>query len=147
MKFLPLLLFLAPPDPVTSIGATINADTSVTIFWTLPADPSVVGVTVIRDRLDVFEGNAVFTLNGAPVSFTDTTALVQASYRYWVYTRNAGGELSVGAFVEVIGPNNGSFFVGSSSSWFCFAGTDAGARTPLPFLAAAVLVLLVLRRR
>jgi hypothetical protein len=79
MKYLTLFLLAALPDPVTSIGATINPDNSVTITWTLPADPSVVGVTIIRDRLDVFEGNVVFTLNGAPVSFTDTTALVQAS--------------------------------------------------------------------
>jgi len=74
MKYRLLLLFLSPPDPVTSIGATINADTSMTISWSLPADPSVVRVTIIRDRLDVLEGNAVFTLNGAPVSYTDTTA-------------------------------------------------------------------------
>jgi hypothetical protein len=147
MKYLTLLLLAALPDPVMSIGATINPDNSVTITWTLPADPSVVGVTIIRDRLDLFEGNVSFTLNGAPVSFTDTTALVQASYRYWVYTRNAGGELSVGMFVEVIGTNGNSAFVGTSSSWFCFAGIGPGDTPPLPFLASAVLVLLALRRR
>jgi hypothetical protein len=64
-----------------------------------------------------------------------------------VYTRNAGGELSVGMFVEVIGTNANSAFVGSSSSWFCFGGTAAGGTRPLSFLAAAALVLLVLRGR
>lgn len=147
MKSLALLLILAPPDPVTSIGAVINSDQTLTISWTLPADPSVVGVTIIRDRLDLFEANAVVTLVGAATSYTDTTALVNASYRYWVYTRNAGGELSTGAFVEVIGPNgSGGTVVSSGTSWFCF-GAAGGATSILPVAFGAVLLLSLARRR
>ncbi len=146
MRTLVLLLFLVPPAAVTSIGIVINPDQSVTISWTLPVDPAVVGVTIIRDRLDVFETNAVFTLTGAVVDYTDTTALVNASYRYWVYTRNAAGELSTGAFAEVIGPPPGGYYVGSSSSWWCF-GTAAGDASPVPFLLAAIGLLVLVRRR
>jgi hypothetical protein len=97
MRTFLLLLVLVPPDPVTSIGGVANTDSSVTLSWTLPGDPSVVGITIIRDRLDVFEASGVFTLTGAVVTYTDKTALVNASYRYWVYTRNTAGELSTGA--------------------------------------------------
>jgi len=61
MRGVALVLLLTPPLPVTSIGAAINPDDSVTIRWTLPDDPSVIGVTVIRDRLDDFDTNAVYS--------------------------------------------------------------------------------------
>lgn len=138
MRAAVLLLLLVPPPPVTGIGIAINPDDSVTISWVLPADPAVVGVTIIRDRLDVFETNAVFTL-GAVTSHTDATALVNASYRYWVYTRNAAGELSSGEFAEVIGPYSG--YVGSSSSWFCFAAAPYAAPAWPLFLGALLLLL------
>jgi hypothetical protein len=146
MRIVALLLLLPPPAAITSIGVLINPDTSVTISWALPVDPSVVGVTIIRDRLDVFETNAVFTLTGAPVTYTDTTALVHASYRYWVYTRNSGGELSTGAFAEVFGAPPGGYYVGSSSSWWCYGAASGGA-SPLSFLLGAVALLVLLRRR
>lgn len=144
MRVVALVLLLAPPLPVTSIGAVINPDDSVTISWTLPVDPSVVGVTIIRDRLDVFEINAVYTLTGTPTSDTDATALVSGSYRYWVYTRNGGGELSTGAFAEVIGKNSGVFVGSTSSSWFCFAAADGLPAWPL-FLASALLLSALIR--
>lgn len=143
MRVLALLVLLAPPQPVTSIGAILNPDDSVTIHWTLPVDPTVVGVTIIRDRLDLFEANTVFTLNGPAVDFTDATGLVTASYRYWVYTRNAGGELSTGAFVEVIGPNAG-FVGGTSTSWFCF-GSASDSVSVVPFVLGLLLLLAALR--
>jgi hypothetical protein len=98
-----VLLFglLSHPLPVTTISGVVNADGSVTVSWTLPADPSVVGVTIYRDDL---EGgtDVIFELVGLSTSFTDASAPVHHSLRYWVHTRNALGELSTGAFVEVI---------------------------------------------
>jgi|SRR5882672_2434118 len=145
MRILALWLFLAPPLPVTSIGAVINSNGSITLSWTLPVDPNVVGVTIIRDRLDFFESNPVFTLVGAPVTFTDGTALVHASYRYWVYTRNAAGELSVGAFIDVVGANSPILISGSSSAWFCIAAASGGACPESLLLPAALLGILLIR--
>ena len=142
MRVLALLVLLAPPQPVTSIGAVINPDDSVTISWILPADPTVVGITIIRDRLDLFEPNTVFTLNGPVTEFTDATGLVTANYRYWVYTRNAGGELSRGAFVEVFGRNAG-FVGGTTSSWFRIVAASDSV-SPLPFLLGLLLLLAAL---
>jgi hypothetical protein len=50
MRATALVLALVLPAPVLSVGAVPNADGSVTIFWTLPADPTVVGVTIFRER-------------------------------------------------------------------------------------------------
>ena len=146
MRLAALLFVLSPPPPVTTIGVTLDPAGPVTLHWTLPNDPSVVGVTIIRDRLDAFEPNLVASLQGMPASYTDATATVTASYRYWVYTRNAAGELSTGAFVEVIGQGD-VVSTGSSSSWWCFAASGSG--TPAwPLLAGlAALILLSSGRR
>src|SRR6185295_11049400 len=111
MRAVALLLALSVPAPVSTIGATPNSDGSVTIFWTLPADPDVVGVTVFRDRLDVFEPTFRLDL-GLDDSFTDFSTVITGAYRYTVHTRNRLGDLSVGAFVEVF-PAGGTAFVSS----------------------------------
>src|SRR5678816_2495468 len=105
MRAVALLLALSGPAPVVAVGATPNNDGSVTVFWTLPADPTVVGITVFRERLDVFEPVLELTL-GLDTSLTDFNTVVTGDYRYWVHTRDAAGRLSDGAFVEVIGSGN-----------------------------------------
>jgi hypothetical protein len=123
MRTVALVLALLAPAPVTGIGATANPDGSVTIFWTLPADPDVVGVTVFRERLDVVE--PIFRIDlGPDSSFTDFSTVVTGAYRYTVHTRNRFGDLSVGAFVEVF-PPGGTVFVSSGSSWVCWASVSA----------------------
>jgi hypothetical protein len=115
------LVLLSHPAPVTSIGGDRNPDGTITVTWTLPADPSVVGVTVERERLDESDDLVVFVLNGAPVSLTDTTAEGNGSYRYWVYTRNASNEFSTGAFLEVISPSDLD-----DDHWECFVAGSVG---------------------
>src|SRR6185503_14642412 len=102
MRTAALVLALVAPAPVPTIGASPHADGSVTIFWTLPADPGVVGITVFRERLDFFEPTVEFVL-GLDTSMTDFSTVVIGDYRYWVHTRDGAGRLSAGAFVEVIG--------------------------------------------
>src|SRR5262245_66306118 len=110
MRTAALILALVVPAPVTSVGAVSNNDGSVTIFWTLPADPAVAGVTVFRDRLDVFEPVVQFDI-GRETSLTDFSTVFTGSYRYSVYTRNTSGALSVGAFVDVISASGSTKFV------------------------------------
>src|SRR5688572_6996289 len=140
-----LFLALVLPAPVVTVGVFINPDDSVTIAWTLPADPDVVGVTIIRERLDVFEPEQVFVL-GLDTSFTDFSASVAGDYRYWVHTRNAFGDLSVGTFVEVFSAHVHDD--DSSSTFFvCWAAAGpAGAAAPVA-LSAALLILLAARLR
>lgn len=146
MRTAALVLALIAPASVPTVGATANGDGSVTIFWTLPVDPTVVGVTVFRERLDLFEPTLEFTL-GLDTSVTDFSAVVTGDYRYWVHTRNTFGQLSDGAFVEVIGSGNGSgsvAFVSSGSGLWCWAasGTSASA---WPLAVAAVLLAAAVR--
>jgi|SRR6185503_6169985 len=144
MRALALVLALAVPAPVTTIGATPNSDGSVTIFWTLPADPDVVGVTVFRERLDVFEPTFRIDL-GLDNSFTDFSTVLSGAYRYTVHTRDRSGDLSVGAFVEVF-PSGGTAFVSSSGSvWVCWA--SASAESALWPLALSVALLAVSFRK
>jgi hypothetical protein len=137
MKSLLWLLLLVPPAPVLSIGAQINADQSFTIHWILPADPTVIGVTIIRERLDFFEPTVVFTL-AAVSDYTDATGLLDADYRYWVYTRNAGGELSTGAFVDLIGFQDHAH---STTAFWCFGGASVPSSTWPLWLGAALAIL------
>jgi hypothetical protein len=134
MRALALLLALSVPAPVLTVGATPNHDGSVTVFWTLPADPAVTGVTVFRERLDVFEPVVEFTL-GLDTSLTDFNTVVTGHYRYGVHTRDDAGRLSDGAFVEVIGSGHGSgsvAVVSTSSGFWCWASAaPAGSAWPL----------------
>ena len=137
MRASALFLALALPAPVTSIGAVVNPNDSVTVSWTLPADPTVVGITVFRDRLDVFEPSQEFDL-GPDTAFTDFSTSVTGDYRYGVHTRNASGQLSVGVFAEVF--SSSGVFVGSSSSVTCWAAAAPGP-SAWPILALAALAL------
>lgn len=134
-----LALALFHPDPVDNIDAVINADGSVTISWTLPADPSVVGLTIYRDNLD--DGDTtIFEIVGLTTSFTDSSASHHDDYRYWIHTRDAQGDLSDGVFVEVFDDD-------PDGHWTCSAWAGAGGASPwIPALAGALL-LLSLRRR
>lgn len=138
-----LALALFHPLPVDHINAHINADDSVTITWTLPVDATVVGVTIFRDNLD-HGGTTIYEL-GVTTSFTDTTAEIHDDYRYWVHTRNAQGELSPGAFVEVFDDDHDD----DGGSWACWVWGVAGSGPPSPWLLAAgvALALLLQRRR
>ncbi len=133
-----LVLALFHPEPVDHIDAVINADGSVTISWTLPADPSVVGLTIFRDNLD--DGDTtIFKIIGLTTSFTDSSASHHDDYRYWVHTRDAQGDLSDGVFVEVFDDDH------DDGHWTCSAWAAAGGGASwLPALAG---VLLLLRRR
>lgn len=143
MRVVALLLALIPA-PVTTIGVTPNSDGSVTIFWTLPADPDVVGVTVFRDRLDVVEPTFQIDL-GLDTSFTDFSTVLSGAYRYFVHTRNVLGDLSVGVFVEVF-PSGGTAFVSTTgSTWVCWAA--ASAESALWPLALSVVLLAFSFRR
>lgn len=147
MRTVALFLALVAPAPVTSLGAVPNVDGSVTLFWTLPADPSVVGVTVFRERLDLFEPVIEATL-GLDTEMTDFSTVVTGDYRYWVHTRDAHGRLSDATFVEVIGSGSGSggtVFVSSGSGFWCWAA--AGAEASLWPLGAAVVLLALSFRR
>jgi hypothetical protein len=143
VRFLALAL-LIPPQPVTSLFAVVNADHSVTLDWNLPADPTVVGVTIFRDTLSSGE-TRVFVLDGPVTSFTDATAFAHEAYRYWVHTRDAEGDLSSGAWVEV-----GEFdcHCDGGASWFCVVGSAASAPAPgAALVGALVLALGALRLR
>lgn len=134
-----LVLALYHPAPVDHIGAAINADGSITLSWTLPADPSVVGITIFRDNLD--DGDTTrFEIVGLTTSFTDSSASHHDDYRYWVHTRDAQGDLSEGVFVEVFDDDD-------DGHWTCSTWAGAGPVSPwIPALAGALL-LLSLRRR
>ena len=141
MRAVALVLALVAPAPVTSIGASPNADGSNTIFWTLPADPTVVGVTVFRDRLDVFEPEVRFDL-GIDTSLTDFGAVLTGDYRYWVHTRDGSGDLSVGTSVDVIGSGSSTTtFVSSDSGFICWAAASPAAYAWPLVLAVALLAL------
>jgi hypothetical protein len=131
------------PDPVTSIDAVRNGDGTVTVLWTLPADPSVAGVTVERERLDG-SGFSSWQL-GYVALYWDTSASGSGSYRYWVHTRNAAGELSVGAWIEVWSPGD---WDDAHGHFFCWGGVGAAPGVPpWAFLAAAAPLLLAFARR
>ena len=146
MRTVALVLALAAPAPVQTIGASPNADGSVTLFWTLPPDPTLVGVTVFRERLDLFEPVLEFTL-GLDTALTDFSTVITGDYRYWVHTRNALGQLSEGAFVEVIGSGAGTesvAFVSTESGFWCWAAAAPSASLGPLALAAALLALLLM---
>jgi len=139
MRAVALVLALAAPAPVTTIGATPNPNGSVTLFWTLPTDPDVVGVTVFRDRLDVAEATFQVDL-GLDTAFTDFGTVLSGTYRYSVHTRNAAGILSVGKIVEVFPSGGTSTFVTSSgSTWACWAA--ASVESALWPLALSIVLL------
>lgn len=152
MRFWPILL-AAPllagaarshPPPILSLDGFRNVDGTITLTWLLPSDPSIVGVTIDRERLDDSFSVVRFVLAGPVTTYTDTSALGSHSYRYWVYTRNSFGELSQGAFV--------TFFSGDDfddDHFTCSTFTVSAPPRPVPLGAAllAALLLPILARR
>ena len=142
----PLLLLYHPAD-VTGVGAEINADDSVRLTWTLPSDASVVGVTIFRERIDGDDDIYRYELQGLQTSYTDSTAFVTRSYRYWIHTRDAQGDLSDGVWVEIIGEGDDD---DDDDHWdvFCWASAGSAHHGPASWLGAALalLILLAVRR-
>jgi hypothetical protein len=133
-------LLLAPPSPVTSIGGDRNPDGSITVFWTLPSDPSVVGVWIERERLDGPDNLVIFDISVTATAFTDASARSDRSYRYWVFTRNAQGELSLtAAYLEVIALED---WDDDFEFWECHVSSSA--RPPRPWGTAGAIALAAL---
>jgi len=98
-KWVLVLALAHQPEPVGGLAGVRNPGGTVLLTWTLPADPSVAGVTVLRQRLAGWDED-LFEL-GAVDSFLDETAREDRSYGYWVFTRDVTGDLSEGVYVEV----------------------------------------------
>lgn len=139
-----VLALLYHPLPVTSLTGSVAAGGDVTLQWTLPADPSVVGITIYRDHLGSSQ-TVVFVLPGLQTTYTDSSADPDESYRYWVHTRDAQGDLSDGVYFEVFGDGHGH----GHSEWWCVVTSVSGAPPPWAALGAAGLLALasLLRRR
>jgi MYXO-CTERM domain-containing protein len=137
-----LALALFHPEDVDHIDAFIGADNSVNLSWTLPSDPTVVGLTIYRDNLDNGD-TTIFQIVGLTTSFVDTGADPDDDYRYWIHTRDAQGDLSAGVFVEVFEDHDHG-----DGHWSCSSGSVSGAGLSPALLAlAAGLGLVALRRR
>ena len=130
------------PDPVQSLGVVRNIDGSITLNWGLPPDPSVVGLTIDRERLDRYDLD-IFEIVGLASNFTDTTAHSDRSYRYTVYTRDAFGNLSIPLWVEAWDDDHH----GHHGRVSCHSSIGAGS-APWSLVAAILLLagLLVIRR-
>lgn len=100
MRWFVLALALGFPEPLLDLDGVRNPDGTVTLNWVLPADPSVVGVTIVRQRLAGWDED-LFEIDGPAVSFLDATAHEDRSYGYWAFTRDATGDLGPGLYVEV----------------------------------------------
>lgn len=127
-----LLAGLSHPPPVQSLDGFRNADGTITLQWTLPPDPSVLGITIDREDLGDHD-LTIFELTAPASSFHDGGARPGHSYRYWVYTRNSAGQLSQGAFIE--------FFDGDHFEHGHFSCHSSAAGPPAPAGAAATLAL------
>jgi hypothetical protein len=124
MRAVALVLALIAPPPVTNVSGVAKLDASVTLFWTLPSDPDVVGVTITRERLDVVEPVPRFDLS-RDITFTDFSTVLDATYRYTVFSRDESGDLSIGTSVEVISAGSPTTVVSTGSGWVCWAGVTA----------------------
>jgi hypothetical protein len=145
MRSAALVLALFAPLPVTSAIAFGNQDGSVTVSWVLPGDSAVVGVTVIRQRLDLLEPDVVFDL-GLDSSFTDFSTIGGATYRYGIHTVNAPGERSDGAFVEVVAPLPVVFVDTTASGSVFVCGASAGGPPSIWTVTLAASLLMLARR-
>lgn len=145
MKTVVLLLVLfSSPQPVTSLGGLWSSSGPITLTWTLPADPSIAGIRVFRERLDAFN-EVIFEIPGLATSYTDTTSTHSDSYRYWVQTKNGAGQLSSAVSVEFF---SGDDFNAHGSVWFCWGSAGAGGAPLLPLaIGAGTLGLVFLPRR
>ena len=138
-----LALALIFPADVDHLDAFIDNDGAVHISWSLPADPTVVGLTIFRDNLDNGD-TTIFVIEGLTTVFVDTSGSHDDDFRYWVHTRDAQGNLSSGVFVEVFDDHDHDH-----SSWTCVSNTTIveGVSPWLGVLGASLLVLAVRRGR
>ena len=127
------------PLPVEEVGVNFNADGSLDLSWTLPADPTVVGLTIYRDNLDNGD-TTIFKIIGLTTDYTDTSIDHDDSYRYWIHTRDAEGDLSDGVYVEI-------FADGGHGRWTCSEAAAGSGPLPTWPCAAAAFLLLIFRRR
>jgi hypothetical protein len=130
------------PQDVQTVGVEILADGAVRLSWTLPPDPSIVGITIFRDNLDE-SSSTIFQIVGLATSYTDGTLDRDDDYRYWIHTRDAQNDLSDGVFVEVFTHDDDD-----DGEWYCY-WSSAVRVPPSPawlFLGAALLAF-ALRRR
>ena len=136
------------PAPVSGLYAVREADGTVTLNWILPSDPSVVGITIDRFRFD--EGHHdldIIEIVGLTGTYHDTSAQGNRGYRYWDYTRDGAGDLSVGHVVEVYSLNgDDSHSYGSVDCHGAIASRHVPA-LPLGVAGAALLALSLRVRR
>jgi hypothetical protein len=128
-----LALALFHPDDVDHIDAFIEADGAVHLSWTLPSDPSVVGLTIFRDNLDNGD-TTIFQIAGLTTFYVDSGASHHDDYRYWIHTRDAQGDLSDGVFVEVFTGHGGR------GHWSCSSSVARGPSSWVLILACGLLL-------
>jgi hypothetical protein len=136
-----LALALFHPDDVDHIDAFIDVDGAVHLSWTLPSDPSVVGLTIFRDNLDNGD-TTIFQIVGLTTSYVDSGASHHDDYRYWIHTRDAQGDLSDGVFVEVFTGHHGGH-----GHWDCSSSVARGPSSWILILACGLLFLGLRRPR
>jgi len=143
MRWVVLGLALLHPDPIWDLEAHRNHDGTVTLTWLLPSDPSIVGITIERERLDGYYDWDVFEIDGPASSFLDSTAHDDRSYRYWVYTRDASGDPSPSEWVEVWSDDDYYPY------WdgHCEASASSGEAGPVFLLGLFLAAAFALRRR
>ena len=137
MLYLVLLLGIPNPERVTTVGVGRYPDGTVRLNWTLPADPSIVGVTLYRYR---FRDNelVIFEIQGLTDGYDDVSAQADESYDYWVHTRDTSGLNSIGRVVTTFQTEGDGH-----SEFYCTASlpTDPG-RGAIPFVVGGVLLAL-----
>ena len=134
------------PPPVTGLSAVREADGTVTLSWTLPTSTSVVGVTIDRFRIDDGHHDLdIFEIVGITSLYPDASAISHRGYRYWVYTRDASGALSVGEVVDVFSLDPDDHH--SYSSFDCHGSVAAAPIRGWPLLAALAALLLLINQR
>ena len=121
------------PDPTSGLYAVREADGTVTLNWVLPADPTIVGVTIDRFRIDDHHHDLdIIEIVGLTETYHDTSARADRGYQYWVYTRDGTGRVSVGFAVDVYSLDDDDSH--SYGSFDCH-GAISGRRLPAVFLA------------
>lgn len=138
MKTAALLLALYHPQDVIDLTAFRETDGTVLLDWTLPADPTVEEVWIYRYEWNDWDV-VLFRITGPGVSFEDDSALPGRSYRYWVHTVDAEGDLSDGVYIDVFslfGDDDDHHHHGTVWCW-----TSTAASLPPPWAPAAGLIL------
>ncbi|MDD5110339.1 MAG: MopE-related protein [Patescibacteria group bacterium] len=128
-----------PPPPVTDLYA-VPGYSEVTLRWTVPQDPDVVRVALVRNAerppLDHTDGTAVF--DGLAAEYIDLTAVAGTTYHYAAFTYDWNANYAAPARTDAALlplPGDGSIVSGTGgnggdgSSTGSGTGTDAGTGT------------------